>query len=402
MSRFLFVTWDGAGNLVPTLGIAGALARRGHDVRLLGHRSIDERVGGGGWRFRPFSHADALDAGTAHGTSEMAAMAEASWFNGALAEDVRDELARESADAVIVDCMLFAGMSAAQAWGIPTAALFHGAFALFRGGPLVDMLSRWVPDLNAVRDRFGLPRVARLADVHDACALSVAATPREFEPPIPVPSNVRFAGPILDGPALVRTAGSAPEVPASEPLALVSFSTSQQRQLSVLRRIVDALGAVAARAVVTTGPAVDPSELSTPANVDVVQFVPHDRLLTRASLVITHAGLGTVMAALAHGVPLLCMPMGRDQFFNAARVEALGAGRTLAADASVDVIADAVRAGLADGGMRTAAGRMQRAIAAYNGGAAAIEEIERLATSPTAPTSSRARADAPAPSRTPC
>jgi hypothetical protein len=41
-----------------------------------------------------------------------------------------------------------------------------------------------------------------------------------------------------------------------------------------------------------------------------------------ASLVITHAGLGNTMAALGRGVPLLCTPMGRDQFFNAGQVQA--------------------------------------------------------------------------------
>ena len=376
------VTWDGAGNLVPTLGVASALARRGHDVRLFGHQSIDDRCGNAGWRFRAFTHASALDcAERRDGASELATMAETTWFSGALANDVRDELVRDPADAVIVDCMLFGGLSAAQASGTPTAALFHSTFALFRGGPLVDMLSRWVPDLNAVRDRFGLPLVARLADVHDSCALSVVATPREFEPPIPLPSNVRFAGPILNGPALVRTPDCVPDVPTSEPLVLVGFSTSQQSQLALLQRIVDALGAVPARAIVTTGPAVDPATLSAPANVELVRFVPHDRLLPRTSLVITHAGLGTVMAALAHGVPLLCMPLGRDQFFNAARVQALGAGRTLAANAPPEAIADTIRARLADEPARQSAKQMQRAIATYRGGAEAIDDLERLATS---------------------
>ena len=45
MSRFLVVTWDGAGNLTPALGVAKALTTRGHDVRLLGHRAIHERCG---------------------------------------------------------------------------------------------------------------------------------------------------------------------------------------------------------------------------------------------------------------------------------------------------------------------------------------------------------------------
>ena len=56
MGRFLVVTWDGAGNLLSTLGIARRLAQRGHDVRLLGHRSIQRRYGDRGWRFLPFHH----------------------------------------------------------------------------------------------------------------------------------------------------------------------------------------------------------------------------------------------------------------------------------------------------------------------------------------------------------
>ena len=49
---------------------------------------------------------------------------------------------------------------------------------------------------------------------------------------------------------------------------------------------------------------------------------------------ITHAGLGTVMAALAHGLPLLCLPLKADQFENAARVLGLGAGRQLSKHAT--------------------------------------------------------------------
>jgi UDP:flavonoid glycosyltransferase YjiC (YdhE family) len=70
-----------------------------------------------------------------------------------------------------------------------------------------------------------------------------------------------------------------------------------------------------------------------------VRYVPHAEILPSASLVIAHAGLGTTMAALGHGVPLLCTPLGRDQFFNAERVQTLGAGLMLMPDADCDAIA---------------------------------------------------------------
>src|SRR4051794_14324214 len=62
MSRFLIMTWDGAGNLAPTLGIARTLVERGHDVRLMGHRTIAERCGDVGTRFVPLSQGELWDA----------------------------------------------------------------------------------------------------------------------------------------------------------------------------------------------------------------------------------------------------------------------------------------------------------------------------------------------------
>jgi hypothetical protein len=42
--RFVFVTWNGGGNLTPPLGIARALTERGHRVRFLGEESQRPRV----------------------------------------------------------------------------------------------------------------------------------------------------------------------------------------------------------------------------------------------------------------------------------------------------------------------------------------------------------------------
>ena len=40
MAHYLSVTWDGAGNFVPTLGIASALVESGHDIRMIGAKSL--------------------------------------------------------------------------------------------------------------------------------------------------------------------------------------------------------------------------------------------------------------------------------------------------------------------------------------------------------------------------
>jgi MGT family glycosyltransferase len=130
--------------------------------------------------------------------------------------------------------------------------------------------------------------------------------------------------------------------------------------------------------VLTLGDVLAPDVLRVPPNVAVHAFAPHAALLAHASLVVTHAGLGTVMAALAHGVPLVSVPMGRDQDTNAARVEALGAGRALAGDAGAPEIGRAIAEVLGTPSYREAAARVQRSFAAAPGVSGAAEELEAL------------------------
>ena len=110
-----------------------------------------------------------------------------------------------------------------------------------------------------------------------------------------------------------------------------------------------------------------------------MRFVPHDEVLAQASLVITHAGLGTVMNALRHGVPMVSAPMGRDQFFNAAMVERLGAGRSVPPDATADVIRAQVEAVLHDADAKAAAKAMAGVIAGTRARDEAIDVLEGLA-----------------------
>ncbi len=379
MSRFLIVTWDGAGNLVSTLGIAQRLVEAGHDVRLLGHRSIDERCGRAGWAFRPFASApeyDSTDPGDP--AEEMPFLMQHVFFGSDVARDVATEFEREPADVLLVDALMPAAVCAAEALPVPTAALFHSPYCLFRGGPLLEMISTGVPMIASIRSDLGLEPIVGIPQLHDRCALALVASPREFEAPGEPAANVRFIGPILDGPTLAPADPAPPINDGPEPLVVVSFSTSDMGQTPVLQRILDALGQVPAHVLVTAGPAVDPDGLRAAANTEIASYVRHSTVLPMASVVVTHAGLGTVMAALTHGVPLVCMPMGRDQFFNASRVAELGAGRMLPTDADEAMIADTVTSVVADPGLREGAKRMATAIASSGGSTAAVAELERL------------------------
>ena len=79
------------------------------------------------------------------------------------------------------------------------------------------------------------------------------------------------------------------------------------------------------------------------------------------------------MAVLAHRVPLLCLPMGRDQHENAAQVAACGAGLVLPADAGVDEIRHAMQELLTKPDYHVAARRMAAMIARQDGWETAIK-----------------------------
>lgn len=384
MSRCLTVTWDGAGNLVPTLGIARTLVERGHDVRLLGHDTIAERCGDVGARFVALSQVAGWDAmqDPDDFEAEVKLLIDELCFSSTIAGDLARELDREAADAVLVDCMLFTAIDVALASGSPTAALFHIPYTIFRDGPLVEMFAPGVAIANAHRVGLGLPAIEKLGDIHDACAHALVALPKEFEPDVPDAANVLRVGPVLDAPPLCRGIDEIDEIEVgdrSTPLVLVSLSTSEQGQADLLQRCVDAVAQLPLRAVVTTGPSIDPASVKVGANTRVVRYAPHAGILRSASLVLTHAGVGTTLSALGRGVPLLCTPMGRDQFFNAEQVQALGAGRMLMPDSSSEAIAQAAADILADERFRAGAQRMAVAIGGYGGAAQAATALEALA-----------------------
>ena len=109
-------------------------------------------------------------------------------------------------------------------------------------------------------------------------------------------------------------------------------------------------------------------------------FCAHSGVMRAASAVVTHGGHGTVMRALAHGLPLLCLPMGRDQDDVAARVVARGAGLRLSAGASAAEIRVALGRLLVEPSYQAAARALGRAISAEVACSCLVDELERLAT----------------------
>jgi zeaxanthin glucosyltransferase len=94
------------------------------------------------------------------------------------------------------------------------------------------------------------------------------------------------------------------------------------------RAILEAVGRFPeAQVVLSVGTNIDPDDLRPiPSNAIIVSTAPQIELLKRASLCISHAGLNTVLEALAQGVPIVAIPIAFDQPGVAARVAYHGVG----------------------------------------------------------------------------
>ena len=55
--RFLFVLWDGGGNVPPQLAVARRLVSRGHQVLVLAPRVLEERIAAAGCQFVAYQRA---------------------------------------------------------------------------------------------------------------------------------------------------------------------------------------------------------------------------------------------------------------------------------------------------------------------------------------------------------
>lgn len=142
-----------------------------------------------------------------------------------------------------------------------------------------------------------------------------------------------------------------------------------------LRRLLDALDRLPVRALVTLGPAVPATALEPPPNVELVAWRPHCEVLPRADLVVTHGGHGTVATALRYGVPVLCLPMERDQRDVAARARGHHAGLVASTDASVPTLRALIARGVQDVALRDGARRLAAAMAGDDPRAAVREVI---------------------------
>jgi MGT family glycosyltransferase len=318
--------------------------------------------------------------------------------------DVAEELQHDQADVVVVDTMILSAMFGAEVAGVPAVIVMHGPYLIPRAeapplgsglmparGPLGRLRDRSaaavtnavfrsaMPSLNRTRADVGLAPVRDLPDlIARADRVLVCSSPSYDFASGSVPSNVCYVGPQLDDIAGEGSGVRWADEPG-HPLVLVGLSSTVMRQEGLLQRAADAIGRARVRGLVTTGPAVDPAQISAPGNVTVTRWARHADVLPHCSAVITHGGHGTVMKALIAGVPLILVPLGRDQPDNAARVLRAGAGIRLRKNATVTALQEAISKVIEDPRYRAAARHMAARLASERDDNLVIDELEQVA-----------------------
>jgi MGT family glycosyltransferase len=393
---FLLTTWEGGGSVPPVLTVARRLIAAGHRVRIMSDRASRAEVLAAGaefiaWRRAPSRASkteptEALRDWDVPPVEGFTRLIHGVLIGPALeyTRDLIDELDRRPADLVVSSEMLFGVMAGCEARRQPLALLsanlclypvpgmppfgaglmpattdedrrLHAQIAA--GG--AAMFNAGLPALNRARTALGLMPLDNVFDQLGAASRILLGTSQAFDFPVAMPESHRYLGPQLDELSWAEPWVSPWGDGDERPLALVSFSTTFQNQAGALQRVVDAVAGLPMRAVVTLGPNIAPSAVrSGSENVHVCRSAPHGSILRQASLAVTHGGHGTLMRALAHRLPVLVMPMGRDQNDNAARVSYHGAGLSLSPDSSTDEIGAALHRLLSEPAFTAAARRL--------------------------------------------
>ncbi|MDF0529341.1 glycosyltransferase [Tsukamurella sp. 8F] len=351
--KVLAYTAVGRGHLYPMMPLLLELRARGHVVHVrtiasevhtlasfgLDASALDPRI-----ESVPSDDASATNPvqAFAHG---MEMFARRAVFE---APDLDAAVAAYSPDLLVVDANAWGAMAGAEACRLPWACFsaspipirspglppFGPGLAPARGisgrardvlvGAALDALARRIagPRINATRTSVGLPALTDPDDFYRRPPVLLVATAEPFEYPHPDVPNLVYLGACEWDPPTAQP----PWLGAIDrPIVLVTTSSDPQRDEVLVRHLLAAMAGTGLH-VVATMPAGVPSDLVVPPDATVVRFAPHGSILDRASVAVTHGGMGATQKALARGVPTVAVPFGRDQLEVARRLELARAG----------------------------------------------------------------------------
>jgi UDP:flavonoid glycosyltransferase YjiC (YdhE family) len=329
--KVLFTSWATPGHFAPLVPVGWALRAAGHDVLVATHPADTEPVVRAGLPALPVGpdvDMFAVLRASRHSESRQAYLRaetrESPDYRGILdaAVAVADVLADDligycrtwRPDLVVYEPAALAGPLVARVLGIPAVRTLWTCdftapvtgFPATIGGPLPARFG--LAELDTAGDLTLDPCPPRMQVVDD-----VARQPIRY---VPYNGPARLPGWLRDPPSRRRVC--------------VTWGTSlhaigAQRMLHV-PRVVSALGALDAEIVVAVLDAHRDLFSDVPENVRAIGPVPLHLVLPSCDAIVHQGGGGTLMTAVAAGVPQVVVPSIADQIFNAGHLAASGAG----------------------------------------------------------------------------
>jgi UDP:flavonoid glycosyltransferase YjiC (YdhE family) len=380
----LFAFTGGRGHLDPLVPIARAATTAGHTVAVASTPSMVSTVGSLGFEAFPIGRPGSGKPPPRLPLRAVDIEREEREFRERFAGDG----ARERAPGVLALCKVwrpdllvidetdFGSMLAAESAGRPYATVV----VLIASGSFTrpDLIGE---ELGALRAEYGLPPDPELTMLNRHLVLA-PGPPSLRDPDYPLPATAHSFRP-MEPPRGDAPAPPSPITLRDAPTVYFTLGTVFNTESGDLfARVLAGLRELNVNVIATTGDWLDPSEFGPlPAHVHVEQFVPQASVLPYSSAVVSHAGSGSLLGALAHGLPQVLIPLGADQPFNAARCEALGVARVLdAVEVTPELIRHEVSTVLVDTAYRTGAERLRDELAALPGPESAVARLEELAT----------------------
>ena len=315
----------GAGHFNPLLPFLRVANRRGDDVLVVGPPALREMVEAAGLRFRAGGEPSEKQVAAIRERLPVVPAAEASVLGNrelfgrlataAMLAGMEDAWSDLVPDLVLRDPTEYASAVLAARTRTPVAQVAISLAEAEAGSIAVAAPALEEHRQGLVSELWAQPYLTRFPASIDPSPF--ADTVRFHEPPeTPVSPPDWWCG--SDAPLIYMTFGTV--------LGYMSIAAETYRMA------LTAVERMNARVLLTVGRRFDASTLGpVPAHVHVEGWIDQARVLDHADLVVCHGGSGTTLAALAAGVPLVMVPLFADQFENARRIAATGAGRVVEA-----------------------------------------------------------------------
>ncbi|MGR3178352.1 MAG: glycosyltransferase, partial [Candidatus Anammoxibacter sp.] len=110
-------------------------------------------------------------------------------------------------------------------------------------------------------------------------------------------------------------------LPSNKPIIYVTLGTVQSlAHLDFYKSVIDAFKSEPYQVIMSIGQALSMSEFDyIPDNFRLEPYIPHSKILPKATAVIHHGGQGIVQDSVFHGLPSLVVPISNDQYEMARR-----------------------------------------------------------------------------------